>query len=105
MSLLFILGCVSRADAGQQKKNILVLHSFHQGYEWTDSVQQGILDEMAPRRKDVSLSVEYLDSIRSPEASHWRQRNSSAAGTHTGKRSASYLQRREGGSSGTAESS
>ena len=69
MSLLFILGCVSRADAGQQKKNILVLHSFHQGYEWTDSVQQGILDEMAPRRKDVSLSVEYLDSIRSPEAS------------------------------------
>ena len=52
------------------KKNFLVLHSFHQGYEWTDSVQQGILDELAPRRKDVSCSVEYLDSIRYPEASH-----------------------------------
>ena len=71
LSLLFFLFlCVSDADAAGQKKNILVLHSFHQGYEWTDSVQQGILDELAPRRKDVSLSVEYLDSMRYPEASH-----------------------------------
>ena len=70
LSLLFLLlSCVSDADVAE-KKIPSSCTRFHQGYECTDSVQQGILDELAPRRKDVSLSVEYLDSIRYPEASH-----------------------------------
>ncbi len=68
-ALSLVVVCFRRGR-GRTKKIFLVLHSFHQGYECTDSVQQGILDELAPRRKDVSLSVEYLDSIRYPEASH-----------------------------------
>lgn len=52
---------------GQDQKNteynILVLHSYHQGLEWTDSITSGIL-KVFDNRSDINLVFEYLDAKR-----------------------------------------
>ena len=53
------------------ERRVLLLHSFHQGYEWTDSIHRGVEDELAfSGGKDIQLFVEYLDRIRNPEEAH-----------------------------------
>ncbi|MGF1701060.1 EAL domain-containing protein [Photobacterium makurazakiensis] len=48
--------------ASAQEQDILVIHSYHQGMQWTDSLQAGI--EAATEHSSVSLSVSYMDSKR-----------------------------------------
>lgn len=45
------------------EKNILILHSYHQGLEWTDNISDGI-QEVFKNRNDVNLVFEYLDTKR-----------------------------------------
>lgn len=45
-------------------KRILVLHSYHQGYAWTDGLNLSIRDEFAHCGIDVELFVEYMDTKR-----------------------------------------
>ncbi|HAE23463.1 MAG TPA: hypothetical protein DCG47_14255 [Spirochaetaceae bacterium] len=47
------------------KSRILVLHSYHQGYRWTDSISEGLRLSLADR-PDIELSYYYLDSQRMP---------------------------------------
>ena len=44
-------------------KNILVIHSYHQGLEWTDSISSGILSVLN-NQPDIRLYFEYLDTKR-----------------------------------------
>lgn len=44
-------------------KNILVIHSYHQGFEWTDNISRGILDVFGDR-DDVEVYFQYLDLRR-----------------------------------------
>ncbi|HRX15149.1 MAG TPA: ABC transporter substrate binding protein [Spirochaetota bacterium] len=46
------------------EKNILVLHSYHPSYVWTDSVQKGIESVFPLTSSKVLLSVEYMDTKR-----------------------------------------
>lgn len=46
-----------------EEKNILVLHSYHQGLEWTDNISSGI-QSVFEDRSDVNLIFEYLDTKR-----------------------------------------
>ena len=48
----------------QPSHKVLVLHSYHQGLEWTDNVTRGIQEVMRPHDKDVELFYEYLDTKR-----------------------------------------
>lgn len=41
-------------------KDILVLHSYHKGYEWTDSISKAIEDSF--KAQDVTLYTEYMDT-------------------------------------------
>lgn len=43
--------------------NVLILHSYHQGLEWTDSITNGILN-VFNNRSDINLVFEYLDAKR-----------------------------------------
>jgi ABC-type uncharacterized transport system substrate-binding protein len=43
---------------------ILVLHSYHQGLEWTDGLQRGISRVFAEAKADVDLDIHYLDMAR-----------------------------------------
>ena len=59
------------ASSPPDERRILLLHSFHQGYEWTDSIHRGVMDELAfSGGKDIQLFVEYLDRIRNPGEAH-----------------------------------
>ncbi len=54
-----------RADS-QEPLRVLVLHSYHQGFSWTDALQKGIAETFAESALDIELSVEHLDSKRHP---------------------------------------
>lgn len=45
------------------EKNVLVLHSYHQGLEWTDSISAGILS-VFNKYRNYSVHFEYLDTKR-----------------------------------------
>lgn len=44
-------------------KNILVIHSYHQGLEWTDSISSGILSVLN-NQPDIRLYFDYMDTKR-----------------------------------------
>ncbi len=47
----------------RDNKNILLLNSYHVGFQWTDDLTKGVKDAFEPHSKN-SLFVEYLDSKR-----------------------------------------
>ncbi|WP_054032962.1 GGDEF domain-containing protein [Desulfatitalea tepidiphila] len=55
------------ANAGEPK-NVWVLHSYHQGWTWTDRITEGIQSVFEPFGKDISLYYDYLDLHRANEA-------------------------------------
>ncbi len=66
--LLFAL-CLSIALASSdcfadRKKRILVLHSYHQGLEWTDNITKGIQSVFQPYQAHFEINYEYLDTKR-----------------------------------------
>jgi len=68
-ALLPALAAGRTAAAGpiQQREEVLVLHSYSQDYEWTQSQQRGIDAVFLPLARDYGLRIEYLDSARSPD--------------------------------------
>ena len=55
----------------QEAKRVLLLHSYHEGYEWSDSVHRGLTSGLSsPAGMDIRLYVEYLDSMRNPGEVH-----------------------------------
>ncbi len=64
--LAFCLFPLSAEAARKQK--ILVLHSYHQGYEWTDNISSGIQAIFESLDKDYEMYYEYLDTKRNTGA-------------------------------------
>ncbi len=53
------------ADAEDfQKKQLLVLHSYHKGYKWTDDITLGIERVFIDKRRPVKIHYEYMDTKR-----------------------------------------
>jgi diguanylate cyclase (GGDEF)-like protein len=48
----------------ERKKRILVLHSYHQGLEWTDNITRGVQSVFEPQSADYEIHYEYLDTKR-----------------------------------------
>ncbi len=55
---------------GARKQKILVLHSYHQGLEWTDNISSGIQTVFEPLDKDYEIYYEYLDTKRNTGATN-----------------------------------
>ncbi|CAB1064610.1 hypothetical protein D1BOALGB6SA_9406 [Olavius sp. associated proteobacterium Delta 1] len=67
--LLIILFCeylITTATAFAQNKNILILHSYHQEYPWTNSENNGFTQTLINRFRsgNINFSTEYLDTKR-----------------------------------------
>lgn len=63
--IFFILLNVSLwadSTSNSQMENILVIHSYHQGLQWTDSISAGINSVF--RNENVEIHYEYLDTKR-----------------------------------------
>ncbi len=67
--MLFVTFCLGSAassfGAGTEAPcEILVLHSYHHGLVWTDSITEGIQAGFADSELDVRLNIEYMDTKR-----------------------------------------
>jgi GAF domain-containing protein/ABC-type uncharacterized transport system substrate-binding protein len=54
----------AQAQEPAQKKSVLVLHSYHVGYKWTDDITAGIVDGLGDHRAEIDLQIEYMDTKR-----------------------------------------
>lgn len=56
---------INNTQAGQENvKKLLILHSYHQGFLWTDKVMTGISSLFTNENIPVELYVEYMDTKR-----------------------------------------
>jgi two-component system, cell cycle sensor histidine kinase and response regulator CckA len=65
--IIFLWGYFfTAANAFAQNKNILIVHSYHQEYPWTNSENKGFTQTIANRflSGNVNFSTEYLDTKR-----------------------------------------
>lgn len=76
--LLFLVGLTILETSGAataphllnaltQPKRLLILHSYHQGLNWTDAIQAGILESLTASGQHYEVYTEYLDSLRFPQ--------------------------------------
>jgi len=68
LAALLLLTCsiLPAANAGAAGPKVLVLHAYHKGFGWTDSIESAIEDVFATERPDVELYVEYMNLKRVP---------------------------------------
>jgi PAS domain S-box-containing protein len=61
---------VSAAQRDGRIKNILILHSYNQGYSWTDEEMNGINSVLKHDGQEIELHITYMDAkrLRSPES-------------------------------------
>ena len=63
-SVFFYSPSFSTWAADEEKINILYLNSYHNGYEWSDSIFDGVRDTFAESGRNIYLQIEYMDSKR-----------------------------------------
>jgi PAS domain-containing protein len=52
--------------SANEPRNVLILHSYHQGLPWTDSEQEGITTGLGQHLPEFGIYIEYLDALRFP---------------------------------------
>jgi PAS domain S-box-containing protein len=69
LTLAVVWGCLclysARSDTGSrpEHRHVLLLHSYHQGYDWTDSIHRGFLARLGGDGA-IQVHVEYMDANR-----------------------------------------
>jgi sigma-B regulation protein RsbU (phosphoserine phosphatase) len=62
-SLLLILTTVIISDArAEDRKNVLILNSYHQGFKWTDDITRGVVSALNPVSGETRVYIEYMDT-------------------------------------------
>ena len=52
-----------------QNKEVLLIHSYHKGYAWTDDISKAI-DKNFSEHKDIELTTVYMDTKRIDDSSY-----------------------------------
>ena len=52
---------------------ILLLHSYHQGFAWSDELTLGIREQLDEHYQNVDLDIQYLDEKRVTGSQLWPQ--------------------------------
>jgi len=55
---------LSAVGHSAQKKQILILNSYHKGYLWTDGIVKGIEETLTKRIENCEILIEYMDTKR-----------------------------------------
>ncbi len=63
IAVLLLIVSISPAPANYVPK-VLVLHSYHQGYHWTDMIQEGFSRTLSQQFPQVEVHVEYMNTKR-----------------------------------------
>lgn len=72
VSLLCMIFASMPANAADQR-HILIVHSYHKGLRWTDTVDAGMLSVISERGSAFETHTEYLDTKRSGDETHYLQ--------------------------------
>lgn len=64
--VFFLLLYFIQPAFGQDEKkiNVLYINSYHNGYEWSDSIFDGVRETFQSSGKNIYLQIEYMDSKR-----------------------------------------
>lgn len=61
---------ISAHGFSSERKKVLVMHSYHQGLQWTDNVNKGIQEVMDSLEDGYELDYEYLDTKQNPSTEY-----------------------------------
>ncbi len=70
-SLLLVLPII--ASENLNKTNILLLNSYHQGYQWSDNITNSIESEFLSRLPEIRLYIEYMDTKKHTESEYYKK--------------------------------
>lgn len=62
--ILFLFPKNVYSYTGYRKPKVLILNSYHNGYEWTDSIVNEILNIFESKLPNTDISIEYMDTKR-----------------------------------------
>lgn len=83
---VFLLLLHPHSASAREENHVLLLHSYHEGYEWSDSVHGGVVDTLrSAAGLDIRLCVEYLDAMRNPGEAHLDAMETLLRGKYTDK--------------------
>src|SRR5512138_334883 len=57
---------------GTPPKQVLVIHSYHMGFKWTDEMTQGITAALQGEGKAVQVRYEYMDTKRVSDPAYFQ---------------------------------
>lgn len=57
----FFTSTIVHAEYLKDKKNVLIINSYHEGFTWTQKVMDGVFDVLPKSASIIDTSVEYLD--------------------------------------------
>lgn len=63
ITLVYIVVCIFFANANN-KKNVLIINSYHKGLKWSDDIIEGINQGLSESEYDIEIYTEFLDSKR-----------------------------------------
>lgn len=61
-----ISGLLHPCHSADNRKKVLILHSYHQGFLWTDGIMKGMLSVLTESGAEIEPYVEYMDTKRFP---------------------------------------
>jgi PAS domain S-box-containing protein len=61
--LLFLLIFINFSNAAENNKEVLLLHSYHKGYKWSDDISKAIEDKFSTH-ENIELTTMYMDTKR-----------------------------------------
>jgi PAS domain S-box-containing protein len=64
------VSCCGQESGGAGRKSILILNSYHSGYNWTDELNRGLRSVLEAQSFETEIWVEYLDTRRRSGAEH-----------------------------------
>ncbi len=59
--------------AAEQKKHLLILNSYSQGYKWTDDILKGINQSLKGGREKLFIDTEYMDAKRRYDSEYFHK--------------------------------
>jgi diguanylate cyclase (GGDEF)-like protein len=73
LALILAFSLTHQDCHAQWKKRVLILHSYHQGLEWTDNITKGIQSVFSPYQMQYEIYYEYLDTKRNTGQAYMEQ--------------------------------
>ncbi len=70
ISIILLILLLAPIQAHAKSQNVLVLHSYHPGLSWTDTLNAGIQETFRAEKPQALLWVEYLDTKRNTDTSY-----------------------------------